>query len=200
MSKLPRLRKLPIGTLAVVIGSLLVGMTLAPAADQRAGLTEGAVTVRSDGAVYLISGGQRHWVATVVITDEELNTYPEAEPIYAGLAPFGSGSTTAAAKPSGSGTTAAAGSTPATGSTPAATGTAGSTAGGAAGPTPTADPAGKVKQNGNICPDSHLLKGATVNGVKYYYEPDRVEYPNITPEECFTAGGDARAAGYQERK
>lgn len=86
-----RFTKLPIASIAVVLGSLLIGLSLSPAGAQSA-LTNGAVTVRSDGAVYLIVNGMRRWVATVQITDEELNAYPEAEPIYAGLAPFGSAS------------------------------------------------------------------------------------------------------------
>jgi hypothetical protein len=86
-----RFTKLPIASIAVVVGSLLIGLSLSPAGAQSA-LTNGQVTVRSDGAVYLIVNGMRRWVATVQITDEELNAYPEAEPIYAGLVPFGSGS------------------------------------------------------------------------------------------------------------
>lgn len=84
-----RFTRLPIASIAVVVGSLLVGLSMGPVGAQSA-LTNGSVTVRSDGAVYLISNGMRRWVATVQITDEELNAYPEAEPIYSGLAPFGS--------------------------------------------------------------------------------------------------------------
>ena len=116
-----RFTKLPIASIAVVIGSLLIGLSLDPVGAQSV-LTNGAVTVRSDGAVYLISNGVRRWVATVVITDEELNAYPEAEPIYAGLAPFGSASAGTASKPA---TTASPGTTASktTGSTATKTGT-----------------------------------------------------------------------------
>jgi len=184
MFTLPRFRNLPVGSLAVVLGSLLVGLTLVPAAAQRAGLTEGAVTVRSDGAVYLISGGQRHWVATVVISDEELNGYPEAEPIYFGLAPFGSAGSTSSAKPSG---TASAGS-----------GSSGSGSGsGSASATATPVPGAMVKPNGKECPASHTVKGGFD---KYYWEPDRPDYLNVEPEVCFISGGDARAAGYKNTK
>ena len=86
-----RFSKLPIASIAVVVGGLLIGLAMSPVGAQSA-LTNGVVTVRSDGAVYLISNGMRRWVATVQITDDELNAYPEAEPIYAGLAPFGSAS------------------------------------------------------------------------------------------------------------
>jgi hypothetical protein len=99
-----RFTKLPIASIAVVIGSLLVGLSLAPVVAQSQ-LTNGQVTIRSDGAVYLIANGMRRWVATVVITDEELNAYPEAEPIYVGLAPFGS--TSAGTGTTSTGTTAA---------------------------------------------------------------------------------------------
>jgi hypothetical protein len=102
-----------------VIGCLLIGLSLSPVGAQT-GLVNGQVTVRSDGAVYLISNGMRRWVATVVITDEELNAYPEAEPIYAGLAPFGSASAGTATK---TGTTASTGNTAAK-----TTGTTGTTA------------------------------------------------------------------------
>src|SRR5688572_25976915 len=90
-----RFTKLPIASIAVVVGSLLVGLSLS-SVDAQSALTNGQVTVRSDGAVYLISNGMRRWVATVVISDDELNAYPEAEPIYSGLAPFGSASAGAA--------------------------------------------------------------------------------------------------------
>lgn len=84
-----RFPQLPIASIAVVVGSLLVGLSMGPVGAQSA-LTNGSVTVRSDGAVYLVQNSKRHWVATVQITDDELNAYPEAEPIYSGLAPFGS--------------------------------------------------------------------------------------------------------------
>lgn len=65
-------------------------------------------------------------------------------------------------------------------------------------PSPTPDPAGRTEPVAGACPDSHQIKGATSpTGERLYYEPDRPSYPNITPEVCFTAGGDARANGYQ---
>jgi hypothetical protein len=68
-------------------------------------------------------------------------------------------------------------------------------------PSPTADPAGRTDPTSGECPPSHLLKGTTdAAGQRIYYEPDRPEYPTITPEVCFTAGGDARAAGYQSSR
>jgi hypothetical protein len=112
-----RFTKLPIASIAVVIGSLLVGLSMSPAGAQSQ-LTNGQVTVRSDGAVYLIANNQRRWVATVQITDEELNAYPEAEPIYAGLVPFGS----ASAGTASTGTTASK-----TGTTASKTGSTGTT-------------------------------------------------------------------------
>src|SRR6187551_3646885 len=93
--------KLPIRSLGLVAAGLLLGTVLAPvAAQQQQSGVDGQVAVRSDGAVYLISGGQRRWVAPVVISDDEINAYPEGEPIYAGLAPMGSAQ--ASAKPSNS--------------------------------------------------------------------------------------------------
>jgi hypothetical protein len=83
--------KLPIRPLGLVAAGLLLGTALAPvAAQQQQSGVDGQVAVRSDGAVYLISNGQRRWVATVVISDDEINAYPEGEPIFAGLAPMGS--------------------------------------------------------------------------------------------------------------
>lgn len=93
-----RIPKRPIIATALVTVSLLMGAALVPVAAQQAGL-DGQVALRSDGAVYLITGGQRRWVATVQITDAEINAYPEAEPIYAGLAPMGGPSPAAAASP-----------------------------------------------------------------------------------------------------
>jgi hypothetical protein len=141
--------------------------------------------------VYLITNNVRRWVATVVISDDDLNAYPEAEPIYAAMAPFGGGSSgsTAAAKPAASPAPAA--PAPAAGAAPAASAPA---------PAATADPAGTVKPTGDTCPAGHDIKGATTNNVKTYYEPERPEYASIKPEVCFTAGGDARNAGYKSAK
>lgn len=193
-----RFTRLPIVSLALVAGSLLLGFALAPVDAQQV-LSNGQVTVRSDGAVYLIENNVRRWVATVVISDEELNAYPEAQPIYTGLVPFGSASAGTAASP---GVTASPGTTT-TGSQPAqTTGTPGTAV--ANDPTlaepPPPDPAGRTKPTGGTCPSTHQIKGATLDGVKVYYDIDRPDYPNVTPEECFTAGGDARAAGYIEIK
>lgn len=117
-----RFTKLPIASIAVVVGGLLIGLSMSPVGAQ-SGLTNGQVTVRSDGAVYLISNNQRRWVATVQITDDELNAYPEAEPIYAGLVPFGSESAGTAATKSGTGTS----PSPSPGSTAASKTSSGST-------------------------------------------------------------------------
>lgn len=93
--------KLPIRHFGLLAAGLLLGSALAPvsAQGQQSGV-DGQVAVRSDGAVYLISGGQRRWVATVVISDDEINAYPEGEPIYVGLAPMGSSGSQASSKPS----------------------------------------------------------------------------------------------------
>src|SRR5687767_7817313 len=96
----PRFPKRSIGITAVLAGSVLICVALAPAAAQQTSAIDGQVALRSDGAVYLITNGQRRWVATVAITDEELNAYPEGEPIYAGLAPMGSQTATGPESPS----------------------------------------------------------------------------------------------------
>jgi hypothetical protein len=222
-----RFTRLPIASIAVVIGCFLVGLSMSQV-DAQSVLTNGQVAVRSDGAVYLISNSMRRWVATVVISDEDLNAYPEAEPIYAGLAPLGGGSTgattTGAPAASASPTTNTAGAKPTapgstTGSTPTGSATTDSSAGqvtadpasGADAKDPndptlaaapaTVDPSGRTKPSGGQCPASHQIKGGPeTNGVKYYYDPERPEYPSITPEECFRAGKDARDAGYVEIK
>jgi len=108
--------KLPIRTLGLATAALLSGSVLSPAsAQQQQSGVDGQVAVRSDGALYLISNGQRRWVATVVATDEEINALPEGDPVFAGLAPAGSGSTTVATtKPSAS-------SSPTSNSTPSPT-------------------------------------------------------------------------------
>ena len=68
-------------------------------------------------------------------------------------------------------------------------------------PSPTPDPAGRTEPVAGECPQSHLLKGVTSpTGERVYYEPDRPTYSTVTPEVCFTAGGDARANGYQEER
>lgn len=117
--------KLPIRSLGLVAAGLLLGTALAPvAAQQQQSGVDGQVAVRSDGAVYLISNGQRRWVASVVISDDEINAYPEGEPIFAGLAPIGSAqaSTNPQPKPSGGSGSSGSGSagssaTPAAGAT-----------------------------------------------------------------------------------
>ncbi len=90
--------KLPTRSLAFLVGGLMLGTALAPVGAQQIAPADGQLAVRSDGAVYLIYNAQRYWVPTVQITDEELNAYPEGEPIYAGLAPLGS-QTTASTSP-----------------------------------------------------------------------------------------------------
>jgi hypothetical protein len=66
----------------------VIGLVLAPASAQQMSPVDGQVAVRSDYAVYLIANGQRRWIATVLITDEEINAYPEAEPIFSGVTPL----------------------------------------------------------------------------------------------------------------
>lgn len=106
--------KLPIRPLGLVAAGLLIGTALAPvAAQQQQSGIDGQVAVRSDGAVFLITNGQRRWVATVVISDDELNAYPEGEPVYGGLAPLGSAQAAApAAQPKPSASPQAASSAP----------------------------------------------------------------------------------------
>ena len=151
----PQPPKRSIATRALLAGGLLLSVALAPVAAQQTAAIDGQVAVRSDGAVYLITDGQRRWVATVQITDEEINAYPEGEPIYTGLAPMGSASTTASQPTSVSPATAASPGTtvaskPATAST---TGTASgppapgpSTTTGAITPMEVATPTGAVSE------------------------------------------------------
>jgi hypothetical protein len=84
--------------------------------------------------------------------------------------------------------------------------------GGAATPTRAATPGtssapmapsapGRTAPVGGQCPATHRIKGATSSkGEKLFYEPDRPEYAKVTPDICFTAGGDARDAGYVSAK
>ncbi|MBA2448093.1 MAG: hypothetical protein H0V51_08710 [Chloroflexi bacterium] len=108
---------------------LVLGSVLAPAAAQQLAPPDGQVAVRSDRAVYVIANGVRRWVATVVITDAELNAIPEGEPIYGGLMPAGT-RTPAVGTPSPLATATA---TPRTTTTPAATSGATSSGGSASG-------------------------------------------------------------------
>lgn len=83
---------LPIRTLGLAAAALLIGSALSPvSAQQQQSGVDGQVALRSDGALYLITSGQRRWISTVAATDEEINALPEGDPIYAGLAPQGSG-------------------------------------------------------------------------------------------------------------
>jgi hypothetical protein len=119
-------------SLACLGFGLALGSLLAPAAAQQIAPPDGQVAVRSDRAVYLIANGVRRWVATVVITDAELNAIPEGEPIYGGLTPAGA-RTPAIGTPSPLATTTA---TPRTTTTPTATSGATSTQGRASGDLP----------------------------------------------------------------
>lgn len=83
-----RVVKLPMVAGACLIAGILIGAALTPVLAQQLAGPDGQVAVRSDYAVYLIANGQRRWVATVMITDQEINAYPEGEPIYAGLSPL----------------------------------------------------------------------------------------------------------------
>ncbi|HZO31500.1 MAG TPA: hypothetical protein VFH48_36510 [Chloroflexota bacterium] len=83
-----RFAKLPIVACACLIAGVVIGLVLAPANAQQLSGIDGQVAVRSDYAVYLITDGQRRWIATVLITDEEINAYPEAEPIFSGVTPL----------------------------------------------------------------------------------------------------------------
>jgi hypothetical protein len=66
---------------------------------------------------------------------------------------------------------------------------------------PTSAPAaGRTDPVGGQCPSTHRIKGVTSGGQKLFYEPERPEYAKATPEVCFTAGGDARDAGYVSGK
>ena len=144
--------KLPTRSLAFLIGGLMVGTALAPVGAQQIAPADGQVAVRSDGAVYLIINAQRRWVPTVQITDEELNAYPEGEPIYAGLAPMGSQTGTTTARVTGSPTTGAptfAGTTSASTTPTTVTSTTGTT--GATGTT-----AGATATTGALVPGTAL--------------------------------------------
>src|SRR5205823_3396135 len=95
--------KPPIRLLGLIAAGLLIGTALAPvAAQQQQSGVDGQVALRSDGALYLITNGQRRWVATVQISDDDLNAYPEGDPIYVGLGMPGSAGTTASAPPASS--------------------------------------------------------------------------------------------------
>src|SRR5688500_6134634 len=72
-----RVLKLPVVAGACLIAGILLGTALTPVLAQRMSGPDGQVAVRSDYAVYLITGGQRRWVATVMITDQEINAIPE---------------------------------------------------------------------------------------------------------------------------
>lgn len=83
-----RFAKLPIIACACLVAGVVIGLVLAPASAQQMSPVDGQVAVRSDYAVYLIANGQRRWIATVLITDDEINAYPEAEPIFSGVQPL----------------------------------------------------------------------------------------------------------------
>jgi hypothetical protein len=224
-----RFTKLPIASVAVVIGSLLVGLSMSPVGAQ-SGLTNGQVTVRSDGAVYLISNSQRRWVATVQITDEEINAYPEAEPIYAGLVPFGSASTgtastgTTPSKTGSTGTTIASKTGSSTSTVASKTGSGSSSSSTndeleegevVVNPTSGADKknpndptlavaSSKADPTGKTEPTGETTcpDSHKVKGGfdKKYYDVDRANYVDTEPEACFRTGKDARDAGYTEVK
>jgi hypothetical protein len=223
-----RITKLPIASIAVVVGCLLIGLSLSPVGAQ-SGLVNGQVTVRSDGAVYLISNGQRRWVATVVISDDELNAYPEAEPIYSGLVPFGSASagtapagTTAAPKtappaasasPTVAPTPAKTTASPPSSSTTASTPSSGQVTTDPASGADPKDPNDPTLADAGVTAQDPNAKAAPLNDTecppshrikggfdKYYWDTDRPDYATVKPEACFVSGAFARAFGYTEIK
>lgn len=125
---LTRFTKRSIVGCAMLAAGLILGVALAPVAAQVSPL-DGQVAIRSDGSLYLITNGQRRWVSTVVITDDEINAYPEGEPIYTGLAPLDQTGSTASVAPrsspvantTGAGTSST-GPLPSTGMLPSVTG------------------------------------------------------------------------------
>jgi hypothetical protein len=137
--------KLPIRLLGLVAAGLLIGTALAPvAAQQQQSGVDGQVAVRSDGAAYLISGGVRRWIAAVPISDDDLNAYPEGDPIYVGLGPPGAAGSTTASAPSSpsSSATSAKPATPAPASSPqpsTSSGSSSSSSSSSAQPTATPD-------------------------------------------------------------
>ena len=187
-----RCTSLPIVRFALVTVSLLLGLVLAPVAAQQVGLSDGQVTVRSDGSVYLILNGQRRWVATVDITDDDLNAYPEAEPIYTALAPMGS-APSFSQQPSTT-STATSRTTSTSGYSSSGSGSTRSTSG-----TPTTgDPNSKVDPvSSKECPEGFKVKGGFD---KKYYDVDRPNYLNVEAEVCFTSGSAARSFGYTSVK
>jgi len=72
---------------ALLACGFLVGSLLGPAAAQQLAPSDGQVALRSDGAIYLITNGQRRWVPTIAISDDDLNAIPEGDPVYAALMP-----------------------------------------------------------------------------------------------------------------
>jgi len=140
--------KLPIRLLGLIAAGLLIGTALAPvAAQQQQSGVDGQVALRSDGALYLITGGQRRWIATVPISYDDLNAYPEGDPVYAGLGMPGSAGTTASAPPASSSSSSSSPkpAAPAPASSPAASTSSGassssSSSSSSAQPTSTPDP------------------------------------------------------------
>jgi len=152
-------RKLSATTRACLFAGVALGAALLPVAAQTVSFTDGQVAVRSDGVVYLLSGGKKQQVSTVQISDDEINAYPEGAPIFTALAPLGSSGTSASAPPassssgssgstspssggsSGSGTSSGSGSS-GSGSTGSGSSGSGSTSGAAPGATAVETPTG----------------------------------------------------------
>jgi len=66
---------------------------------------------------------------------------------------------------------------------------------------PAAVTGGRADPDGNDCPTGFLLKGtSSPSGERMYYEPDAAGYQRAISTVCFTAGQDARAAGYRSTK
>src|SRR6476620_7555665 len=81
--------KLPIRMLGLMAAGLLIGTVMSPVSAQQSG-PDGQVALRSDGALYLIQNGVRRWIATAALSDSDINSIPEGDPIMTGLALAGS--------------------------------------------------------------------------------------------------------------
>jgi len=156
-----------------LMAGVVLGAALVPVAAQAVTYTDGQVAIRSDGVVYLLSGGQRRWVATVQITDDDINAYPEGDPIYTGLAAIGGGGSSGASQTVAK---------PASGSSSSSSPSSGSSSSGSAA---TATPTSATSSSGSV-PGAAAIE--TPTGATGNTDPNLPIEVDISGQPKFQAG------------
>src|SRR5438045_1103259 len=76
-------------TTSMALGALASMLLLAAPAVGQQYIADGSLLRRSDGALYLVSNGERHAIQPAALGDDQITAVPEGEPFTSPLAPVG---------------------------------------------------------------------------------------------------------------